>query len=164
MPPSTPSIRISHHNHRRGPSPTATRMAIPRARDPVPPPLPPPQYLPEISAGRDPGWQWGNDPSTFDFGRAASVKPGSSLLGASPVARPYEIEWDSAMEHTRRASSLSTVTPSSSSRDVEMADGGYAHVEEEGIPSGLGSSYRYAHIMPRRATRTLYALSGLRAP
>ncbi|KAI7514985.1 hypothetical protein KC347_g87 [Hortaea werneckii] len=48
-------------------------MAVPRAQEPVPPPLPPPTYIPEISAGHDPGWQWGNDPTRSDFGRPAST-------------------------------------------------------------------------------------------
>ncbi|KAF2184296.1 hypothetical protein K469DRAFT_579571 [Zopfia rhizophila CBS 207.26] len=93
---STPSIRIydsgSLHNrfalphHRRPSYPTPSgAMAIPRAREEVPPPLPPPRYIGELSEGQDPGWQWGNTNSPNDTGfggsRLATVKPGSSLLG-----------------------------------------------------------------------------------
>lgn len=65
-------------------------MAIPRRRDFAPPPLPPPQYLPEISCGSDLGWQWANDPSGFDYGRPVAIKPGSSLLGG--FCRPLSQE------------------------------------------------------------------------
>lgn len=143
---STPSIRISQHQ--RYPSPpnypsisAASPMAIPRAQDPVPPPLPPPSYIPEISAGHDPGWQWGNDPSGADFGRTASVKPGSSLLGGARSFRPAEKERDTYMQYTasdtRRGSSISTVTVG---RDHDMTD---AHSDEDGNSSRPSSNYRY---------------------
>lgn len=127
--PSTPSIRISQHH--RFPSPpahpslsaTATPMAIPRARDPVPPPLPPPTYIPEISAGQDPGWQWGNDPNGADFGRPASVKPGSSLLGraanSSRGSKEHENTAPRPRDEGRRGSSISTITLG---RDYDMLD------------------------------------------
>ncbi|KAK5116656.1 hypothetical protein LTR62_007330 [Meristemomyces frigidus] len=100
MSSSTPSIRISQHQ--RYPSPTpyssslaaASPMAIPRAHDPVPPPLPPPSHIPDIQYGHDPGWKWGNDPSTSDFGQPASIKAGSSLLGGSFHAGREEKERD----------------------------------------------------------------------
>ncbi|KAF2035447.1 hypothetical protein EK21DRAFT_96687 [Setomelanomma holmii] len=91
---STPSIRVyeSHryslpHHHRPAPPSPAVAMAIPRAREEVPPPLPPPRHIEDLRAGQDPGWQWGNTNSPIDTGfggnRLATVKPGSSLYGAS---------------------------------------------------------------------------------
>ncbi|KZM25249.1 metal ion binding [Ascochyta rabiei] len=63
-------------------------MAIPSARDQVPPPLPPPRHIEDLRAGHsDPGWQWGNtaNPKQNGFGgnRLATVRPGSSLYGGS---------------------------------------------------------------------------------
>jgi hypothetical protein len=69
---------------------SADAMSIPRTQQAVPPPLPPPSFIPEIASGHDLGWQWGNDSTTTHFGRAASmsnasahVRPGSSLYGGS---------------------------------------------------------------------------------
>lgn len=68
----------------------ADAMSIPRTQQAVPPPLPPPSFIPEIASGHDLGWQWGNDSTATQFGRAASisnasanVRPGSSLYGGS---------------------------------------------------------------------------------
>lgn len=68
----------------------ADAMSIPRTQQSIPPPLPPPSFIPEIASGHDLGWQWGNDSSTAQFGRAAStsnasanVRPGSSLYGGT---------------------------------------------------------------------------------
>jgi len=92
---STPSIRVyeshryalPHHHHRpTHPSP-AVAMAIPRAREEVPPPLPPPRHIEDLRPGQDPGWQWGNTNSPRDTGfggnRLATVRPGSTLYGAT---------------------------------------------------------------------------------
>jgi hypothetical protein len=151
---STPSIRISQHQ--RQPSPpsysglqpdTASPMPIPNARDPVPPPLPPPTHIPEISSGQDPGWQWGNDPSSVDFGRSAAVNPGSSLLGGelrSPIhAKEFDHTRNGSMDDGRRGSSMSTIA--GVQRDHEMTD---AHSDEEGgaSRSQSGSNYRYVWI------------------
>jgi hypothetical protein len=96
---STPSIRVyesnryalPHHHRSAQPSP-AVAMAIPRAREEVPPPLPPPRHLHELSAGQDPGWQWGNTNSPRDTGfsgnRLATVRPGSSLYGGASGSNP----------------------------------------------------------------------------
>ncbi|TKA82301.1 hypothetical protein B0A55_01458 [Friedmanniomyces simplex] len=148
MSSSTPSIRISQHhrylNSPTYPSPFASSpMAIPRAQDPVPPPLPPPSYIPNLSAGHDPGWQWGNDPNGSDFGRAAPVKPGSSLLGGGLHGFRQEQERDvyaqRAAAEARRGSSISTVTVD---RDYDMGDEHTAHSDEDGNGSRLSSNYR----------------------
>ena len=77
-------------------------MAIPSARNEVPPPLPPPRHIEELRAGQsDPGWQWGNtnNPKENGFGgnRLATVRPGSSLYGGSgsgQVHHPRDLSAD----------------------------------------------------------------------
>ncbi|KAF2462528.1 uncharacterized protein BDR25DRAFT_133071 [Lindgomyces ingoldianus] len=97
---STPSIRIydsaslhryplPHHRRPSFPTPSGA-MAIPRAREEVPPPLPPPRYIGELSEGQDPGWQWGNS-NDAGFGRRVEIKPGSSLLGGAAGSRPVHV-------------------------------------------------------------------------
>ncbi|KAL5435284.1 hypothetical protein PMIN06_011137 [Paraphaeosphaeria minitans] len=70
-------------------------MAIPRARQQVPPPLPPPRYIGEElrESGVDPGWTWGNSTNYstdtgFKGNRCAPIKPGSSLLSGAAGAQP----------------------------------------------------------------------------
>ena len=168
---STPSIRISQHQRYHTPPTSyppshplaASPMAIPRAREPVPPPLPPPTFIPEISAGQDPGWQWGNDPNGSDFGRPASVKPGSSLLGSAPKGMRQENEQDTAVytrfDDARRGSSISTVTLG---RDNEMAEDGLVHSDEDGNSSRPPSSnYGYVPTTPRFMAFLLRLLSYL---
>ncbi|KAI7003380.1 hypothetical protein KC355_g9250 [Hortaea werneckii] len=145
MSSSTPSIRISQHPRYHIPSntpplPPASPMAVPRAQEPVPPPLPPPTYIPEISAGHDPGWQWGNDPTRSDFGRPASVKPGSSLLGSvgrdfRPTVEERDI-YTRGLNDARRGSSISTITMN---RDSDMVD---AHSDDDAAISRRASNYR----------------------
>jgi len=91
---STPSIRVFESRYRTSyPSP-AIAMAIPNAREAVPPPLPPPRHIEDLRAGQsDPGWQWGNtdNPKENGFGghRLATVRPGSSLYGGSASAQVH---------------------------------------------------------------------------
>lgn len=120
-------------------------MAIPHAREPVPPPLPPPSYIPELSAGQDPGWQWGNDPNRSDFGRPAAVKPGSSLLGGGVGGSARrDQEWEGFAQNPfnecRRGSSISTVT---GARSYDMPDDGYGVGEEHKPTSRPTSNYGY---------------------
>jgi hypothetical protein len=151
MSSSTPSIRISQPQ--RYPSPPAfphfpsvgaSPMAIPRAQDPVPPPLPPPSYIPDLSAGHDPGWQWGNDPTSSDFGRAASVRPGSSLLGGAAHSFSLRREKEQeacaySVDDARRGSSVSTITMG---REHDMTDDGLSHSDEDRSSSRRASNYR----------------------
>ncbi|KAK1816465.1 hypothetical protein LTR12_009147 [Friedmanniomyces endolithicus] len=148
MSSSTPSIRISQHHRYLSsstdiPSFASPPMAIPRAQDPAPPPLPPPSYIPDLSAGHDPGWQWGNDPNGSDFGRAASVKPGSSLLGDGLHGFRQEQERSIYAQRTaaeaRRGSSISTVTID---RDYDMVEDHTAHSDEDGGGCRRSSNYR----------------------
>ncbi|KAK4496291.1 hypothetical protein PRZ48_012271 [Zasmidium cellare] len=135
-------------------------MAIPRAQDAVPPPLPPPNYIPEIAHGHDPGWQWGNDPNGADFGRPASVKPGSSLLGGSLMRSVrQEKEQDhlpyQSFDDARRGSSISTVTVT---RDYEPSEGMLTPNEDECGLSRPPSNYRL-HGEKQLEQRTLEASS-----
>ena len=120
-------------------------MPIPKVQESVPPPLPPPTHIPEISTGQDPGWQWGNDPSSVDFGRSAAVNPGSSLLGGelrSPLhAKELEHTRHASMDDSRRGSVLSTIA--GGQRDHEMLDAQPNSDEEGASRSRSGSTYRY---------------------
>ncbi|KAK4610238.1 hypothetical protein CLAFUW4_14036 [Fulvia fulva] len=139
----TPSIRISQHQRVASPSryppypiPSLGPMAIPRAQEAVPPPLPPPNYIPDIAAGHDPGWQWGNDPNGSDFGRPASVRPGSSLLGGGFMKgfrQEKEHGYPSypSVADARRGSSISTVTAMRDTQD---------NIESASTPSDDGCS------------------------
>lgn len=150
---SPPSIRISQHRRYHSPSehtafPSGpSPMAIPHAREAVPPPLPPPPYIPEISAGQDPGWQWGNDPNRSDFGRPATVKPGSSLLGGSALNTRRDQELESFAQNpfseARRGSSVSTIT---GGRSHEMPDDSFRYGEEYRSTSRPTSNYEYVNI------------------
>ncbi|KAK4899059.1 hypothetical protein LTR49_027699 [Elasticomyces elasticus] len=108
-------------------------MAIPRAQEPVPPPLPPLSYIPELSAAHDLGWQRVNDSDSSDFGRTASVEPGPSLRGGTCHGFKQEQDRDTyalrAVADARRGSSISTVTVD---RDYEMADDQKAYSHEDG--------------------------------
>ena len=118
---SPPSTLVYDHNANHGRRRSTSRsaampfprapvpLAIPNARyDPVPPPLPPPRYIDDITAGSDPGWAWGNDPKGGNFGKARdSAVPMSNFpksWGKSIVDRPLD-----PPEFRRRESSTSTV-------------------------------------------------------
>ncbi|EME38574.1 hypothetical protein DOTSEDRAFT_75929 [Dothistroma septosporum NZE10] len=148
----TPSIMVSQHQRVASP-PRYTScpiqslgpMAIPRAQEAVPPPLPPPNYLPEIAAGHDPGWQWGNDPNGSDFGRTASVRPGSSLLGGGCMkgfGQEKEHVYPSyrSVADARRGSSISTVTTMRDTQD--MREAASTPSDEGGSLSRPSSNYR----------------------
>lgn len=148
---STPSIRISQH-HRRAHSPpepppaaAALPMAIPHARESVPPPLPPPSFLPELSTA-DTGWIWGNDPNRSDFGRPATVKPGSSLLGGGTECAPTDVAPEAppqdAVSEGRRGSSISTIT-GGQSYDMPGDSSGYS---EGGTRPGLSRPTSYGYV------------------
>ena len=153
---STPSIRISQPQRYASPPSSssfqpdlASPMPIPNVQDAVPPPLPPPTHIPDITSGQDSGWQWGNDPASTDFGRSAPVKPGSSLLGGGLKSPPHAKELDhvqnSSMDDGRRGSSLATIT--AGTRDHEMLDAQQSQSDEEGASrSRSGSTYRYVNL------------------
>ncbi|KAJ4365277.1 hypothetical protein N0V83_008896 [Neocucurbitaria cava] len=84
-------------------------MAIPRAREEVPPPLPPPRHIEDLRSGQDPGWQWGYENERRDIGFHASrgtVRPGSSLYGGpiSNQPRPRDPSADYIFNNDREPS------------------------------------------------------------
>lgn len=121
----TPSILVHDHNgnharrqsnNRSAGSPnirTPGAMPIPNARhEPAPPPLPPPRHLDDLSAGRDPGWEWGNNPSGV-FGRAGRTPTAGSNFPKSWGRKGEERRRDEISErpeYKRRDSSTSTIT------------------------------------------------------
>ena len=139
---SPPTIQVHDYNANHGQRRSASRstampfsrppvpLAIPNAGyDPVPPPLPPPRYIDEITAGSDPGWAWGNDPKEGNFGKAReSAKPMSNFPKSwgKPIEEDEPVVWP---DFRRRESSTSTVrSPVDASRVFDIArhqDEGY---------------------------------------
>ena len=144
---SPPSTTVHDHNANYGRRRSSSRsaampfsrapvpLAIPNARyDPAPPPLPPPRYIDNITAGSDPGWAWGNEPKEGNFGKAReTAMPASNFpkswgktIGQRPLDQP---------EFRRRESSTSTVrSPSDTSRGFD-----FARHQDEGYYSLSGS-------------------------
>jgi hypothetical protein len=86
-------------------------MAIPRAREAPPPPLPPPRHIDGLYNGQDPGWKYGNgrQHDANANGQYASVKPGSSLLGGGVGDQEYGDHYD--YRDSRRGSIMSLTIP-----------------------------------------------------
>lgn len=129
----TPSIRISNSHDRRYPSHSpssssrlsphhpahapASPMSIPNAaQEPqVPPALPPPAHIYEelTPQAQQKEWIFFNkeylDQHWTDFGKAATVRPGSSLLGGNRSHSGSDGE-EHEIDAARRGSSMSTVT------------------------------------------------------
>ncbi|KAK5709245.1 hypothetical protein LTR17_019970, partial [Elasticomyces elasticus] len=138
-------------------------MAILRAQEPAPSPLPPHSYIPELSAAHEVGWQWGNDSDSSDFGRAASVEPGPSLRGGTFHGFRQEQDSDTyalrAVANARRGSSISTMAVD---RDYEMADDQKAHSHEDGGGSRPSSKSSHRLQSERQLElRTLEASSNM---
>ncbi|KAF2269291.1 hypothetical protein CC78DRAFT_540322 [Lojkania enalia] len=119
-------------------------MAIPRAREEVPPPLPPPRYIGELSEGQDPGWQWGNIHNPRGTG-SGEVKPGSSLLGGATRAHERDSSGDN--NNGERGFAFARREPSSSRSldDMSSADS-LEHSDEDrnGKSRPTLASYRFA--------------------
>ncbi|GAB7361523.1 hypothetical protein MBLNU230_g1579t1 [Neophaeotheca triangularis] len=141
--PSPPSILVSQHQRYQSPQPlpsfTASPVSIRGTQEGAPPPLPPPREL-ELSAGRDPGWQWGNDSHGSDFGRLPSVKSGSSLLGSAPKRQKQEKEGGGPQhDMDQREGLLSTVDARTC--DQDMSDDRMTHSEPD-LLSKFSAGYR----------------------
>jgi hypothetical protein len=102
----------------------AVVMAIPRARNEIPPSLPPPRHIKESRGGQDPRWHWVNTNSLrdtdFSGNRLATVKPASSLYGGTGGSHlyPRNPSGDYMFTHGRKHSvSRSNVDMSSESRE-----------------------------------------------
>jgi len=129
---SIPYNSASTHARFSGP------MSIPNARDPVPPPLPPPRHLADIAAGGSNGpdiaWQWGNSHEDNDWGRPKpSIAPGSSLYGSFASGKSVLKE---RPDFGRRTSSASTIKSISAS---DTRENGYPRIDE-GYASLSGTS------------------------
>jgi hypothetical protein len=61
----------------------ASLMHIPNTYDKAPPALPSPTHISDIASGQDPGWHWGNDPTSTNFGHSAPVESGLRVLDGS---------------------------------------------------------------------------------
>lgn len=149
---SPPSIRVHDHNGSHGrrrsitrpagipfSSPTPGPMAIPNTRHALaPPPLPPPRFIDDLTAGSDPGWAWGNDPSG-KFGKAggstASVgnfpktwsREREDKMQAQSPDRPQQLHRDSVAANTRPP------------RDTHRRHHDFARHQDEGYYSLSGS-------------------------
>lgn len=148
---SNPSDRFRHPsrssstNSILSPSAASGPMSIPNARDPVPPPLPPPKHLADIADGGcngpDIAWQWGNSHMDTEWG-GSSVAPGSSLYGSFASRKGVKAE---RPEYARRTSSTSTIK---SIRDVENGENSFPRIDEgyASLSSTSIDSYRSVFI------------------
>jgi hypothetical protein len=129
------SSRSSSYNSASSPSTTSGPMPIRNARDPIPPPLPPPRHLEDIGNGPDIAWQWGNSHEESSWERTiSSVAPGSSLYGRNFANK--ESMMDDRPEFVRRTSSTSTVK---SITGLERQENSYPRLDE-GYASLSGTS------------------------
>ncbi|KAH0544135.1 hypothetical protein GP486_008530 [Trichoglossum hirsutum] len=69
----------------RGPNP----MPIPNARQEVPPPLPPPRYISDLTpGGSDLAWEYANSHASLGQKSFGSINPSSSLFGGYGIPSP----------------------------------------------------------------------------
>lgn len=148
---SPPSILVHEHHDNHGRRPSTSRsagmpfssrppvpMAIPNSRhDRPPPPLPPPRFIDDLTAGSDPGWAWGNDRSG-GFGQA---------MGTPTTGSNFPKSWTREMEdkrpaqpperpqYMRRDSSTSTVR---SPTDADRRHQDFSRHQDEGYYSLSG--------------------------
>lgn len=150
---SNPSDRFRNssisnsYNSTSSPANIPGPMSIPNARDPVPPPLPPPRHLADIaeggSNGPDIAWQWGNSHEDNDWRRhIPSVAPGSSLYGSFASRKSM---MDERPDFERRTSSTSTIKSLAGTDTREKTypriDEGYASLSGTSIGSDKSKSY-----------------------
>ena len=141
------SSRFNSYKSAFSPSTSPGPMSIPNARDPVPPPLPPPRHIADIedggSSGPDIAWQWSNFQEGSGWGGSVlSVASGSSLYGGSFASRNSIM--DNQPEAKRRTSSTSTVK---SMNGLERRGNPYPRVDE-GYASLSGTSSGSNRLVP----------------
>jgi len=125
-PQTRASNMLTSHTFASSSATDSRAMSIPNARDPVPPPLPPPRYIDDgSSTGRDIAWEWANQSGESHWGGStSSVAPGSSLHGSLISQR---ITKEDRPELGRRISSTSTVKSISG---VETRDSAFPRIDE----------------------------------
>ena len=60
--------------------------------EPAPPPLPPPRHLDDLSADRDPGWEWGVEPAVTTQGRRTVLRNTKDTEGVEDPEEPQDHE------------------------------------------------------------------------
>jgi hypothetical protein len=131
------SSRSTSYNSMPSPISSSFAMTIPKSREGVdaPPPLPPPQYIPDLADGGcngpDIAWRMQNQHGeTNDWGRSiSSVQPGSSLHG-NFTRRSIK---DERPDYLRRGDSNLTM------RSAGARDHSYSRIDE-GYNSMSGTS------------------------
>lgn len=137
-----PASRSHPYNSVSSPATIPGPMSIPNARDPVPPPLPPPRNVSDIahngSNGRDIAWEWANGSHGESRWNTSSslVHPNSSLYGDSAVGSGV---MGDRFDHSRRSSSTSTVK-SDSRTGTGTGETHYPRIVDEGYASLSGTS------------------------
>ncbi|KAG9242607.1 hypothetical protein BJ878DRAFT_160569 [Calycina marina] len=132
------SSRSSSYNLTSSPAHIPGPMSIPNVREPVPPPLPPPQHIPDIAdsghKGSDIAWQWGNSRQDSDWGKA--VAPGSSLYGGFASKPGFKESRPESFSRTSSASTIKSVQrPVSRESHYPKLDEGYASFSGTSIDS-----------------------------
>lgn len=131
-------------------------MSIPNAQEPVPPPLPPPRFIPSIQSsareGPDIAWQWENarQEASWPKSNTAQINPGSSLCGGPFGGHRREPSDERPPE--RRSSSTSTVKSISDARydrrdNYPRIDEGYHSLS--GTSIGSSRSVKYIRIFSK---------------
>jgi hypothetical protein len=125
---------------------SAVAMVVTRAREEVPPPLPPPRHIEDFRTVQDPGWQWGhtNSPKDTGFGesRLATVRPGSSLYDASSSRnlRPRQLSADYVSKGHKPSNSqpfddMSSENSAEHSRDLPPRSSSLLSLKQQALES-----------------------------
>jgi hypothetical protein len=114
----------------------SSAMSIPNAREPVPPPLPPPPRIPDFNGGSpatDIAWQWGNS-QEGGWGKASTpIDPKSSLYGSFSARNSVA---DDRPGYDRRGSSASTIK---SINGLEVRRETYPRIDEGFVTLSSGA-------------------------
>lgn len=151
---SPPSILVHDHNgsHSHGRKRSSSRsagmpfssrppgpmpMAIPNTRHELAPPaLPPPKVINDLTAGSDPGWAWGNNPSE-KFGKATGSSANFPKSWGREMGDNRQAQPPPRPQYSRRDSSTSTIrSPTETDRDRRSHD--FTRHQDEGYYSLSG--------------------------